>query len=1042
MNEVNRKKMNLNKNYKDDKNNEQILVLNDNLEPLGINKIFIGTFLTGLWNYPEAMFKILKNTGGKDIKTNLAPLIVDNFYTNYLSGNYMENNLLYIIALMLKDEIDKLVDLTQVETFLDNTRCGYLLEQLIRKADIQIFFKKVIIKTIEKIESLCSFREINFNVLKRGEEIKKIKESIDKGEKKGKQMENITDEAYKRMITNQIEDPSINYAREESHISSKKDEGDNFVRKYVPNIDLKVFEDRAKKAKDENNENLSDYFNKFAKEIKDKNEKSLFSNVNLMSDLLSTENPPYVLTFYQKDFMQVVSFIEQLIDDLIENILLLPNSVKCICKIISILIKNKFKNIKKTEVNGFISKFFLGKLLIPIISLPSFNALISDFVISGNTIKNIETTNIILAKLFSGNLFYNDKKDGHFTAFNWIFLDKMEKILEFFESTINVNLPGFIEKFVTNKLPTNYEYDFYEENKEEIYANISICFNIKDLLLLIEGLKKSPEILDKTKNDKLKKAFNKLNDEETISEIKNSEVKLINTYIKEQYKLNEKNKEKSKFKSKEPEVIYYFLYNDKSIEKKYKVLFDIDNKIANFYIDLKKLEKQNGTPFPENEKNLIKVKNYLSNTMGNYRLLNIVDYKKDSLSDTIKMLTEIKRYMALPNFTLSNDTIPSTWYINSLLDSLKKIPENYKKNDFQKLFDELDKNLNDSIDVLDFQKLIMFRNKLKFIDKIYNYYENTHHLIAEISINERIKDLVEENFMPIEIIFRYFDEDEKENNKFELKSSNIKIKSFEENKTYINDMKKNITIFKTIEAFASHFPNLTKYQLLQDISPLHIIKELKIAEKINYYFDLIRERFVKKEGYFKEDEYESLYQEKLRDYFMNKIYDKIYPPEPDEKDSQIFQKAMKLDWVEPQLIVEKEYIYDNILPDILNQFDQIYNVKTPLKKLKCFREIFNLIHSLIRFNDESKTMIGSDDVTPVLNYVFIKAHPFRIYTDLEFVKLFLPAKEGIGGYDVNQLESAYILLLSYNAEHFKLKSEEYEQKCKNAANFSMITKKF
>ena len=127
----------------------------------------------------------------------------------------------------------------------------------------------------------------------------------------------------------------------------------------------------------------------------------------------------------------------------------------------------------------------MGKLLIPIISLPSFNALISDFVISGNTLKNIETTNIILSKLFSGDLFYNDKKDGHYIAFNWIFLDKMEKILDFFDNTTNVNLPEFIEKFITNKLPKDYEYDFYEENKEEIYANISICFNIKDLILLI-----------------------------------------------------------------------------------------------------------------------------------------------------------------------------------------------------------------------------------------------------------------------------------------------------------------------------------------------------------------------------------------------------------------------------------------------------------------------------------------------------------------------------------------------------------------------------
>jgi len=60
------------------------------------------------------------------------------------------------------------------------------------------------------------------------------------------------------------------------------------VKKYVPNITLEVFENRAKKAKDENNDNLSDYFNKFAQQIKEKSNKELFSNSNLMSDLLST----------------------------------------------------------------------------------------------------------------------------------------------------------------------------------------------------------------------------------------------------------------------------------------------------------------------------------------------------------------------------------------------------------------------------------------------------------------------------------------------------------------------------------------------------------------------------------------------------------------------------------------------------------------------------------------------------------------------------------------------------------------------------------
>ena len=98
------------------------------LDDFEINKVFISSLLSTLWNFPEAMYNILINSESDILKTNLAPFIVNNFYSNYLSGNYMENNLLYIIALMLKDEIDTLQDINEYESFLENTNCGILLE--------------------------------------------------------------------------------------------------------------------------------------------------------------------------------------------------------------------------------------------------------------------------------------------------------------------------------------------------------------------------------------------------------------------------------------------------------------------------------------------------------------------------------------------------------------------------------------------------------------------------------------------------------------------------------------------------------------------------------------------------------------------------------------------------------------------------------------------------------------------------------------------------------------------------------------------------
>lgn len=76
--------------------------MNPSIEDLDIHNVFISRFLSELWKWPEAIYEILKNSDDNVVKANLAPFIVNNFYCNYLSENYMENNLLYVITLLLK----------------------------------------------------------------------------------------------------------------------------------------------------------------------------------------------------------------------------------------------------------------------------------------------------------------------------------------------------------------------------------------------------------------------------------------------------------------------------------------------------------------------------------------------------------------------------------------------------------------------------------------------------------------------------------------------------------------------------------------------------------------------------------------------------------------------------------------------------------------------------------------------------------------------------------------------------------------------------
>jgi len=125
---------------------------------------YIPKFFVFLWEDPKIISKLLI-TNIEDIKKNLAPFFVNNFYENILSSKYIEDNLIYLISLILFEEIKDLRK-ENYNIFLEETVGGYILEQFKRKIDIQNYFKEIIFSSIEKLEAVSSFKKINFNVKK------------------------------------------------------------------------------------------------------------------------------------------------------------------------------------------------------------------------------------------------------------------------------------------------------------------------------------------------------------------------------------------------------------------------------------------------------------------------------------------------------------------------------------------------------------------------------------------------------------------------------------------------------------------------------------------------------------------------------------------------------------------------------------------------------------------------------------------------------------------------------------------------------------
>ena len=110
---------------------------------------------------------------------------------------------------------------------------------------------------------------------------------------------------------------------------------------------------------------------------------------------------------------------------------------------------------------------------------------------------------------------------------------------------------------------------------------------------------------------------------------------------------------------------------------------------------------------------------------------------------------------------------------------------------------------------------------------------------------------------------------------------------------------------------------MIKYEDMQDADIFDIQTKLKFPLKINEYFSYINSILVKKEKIGK-----NFISEKIYDYVMGKIYDKIYPIDSYSKDNKIFQQSVLLSWTEPKhYIKKKQYVFGSFISDALKYFE-------------------------------------------------------------------------------------------------------------------------
>ena len=592
----------------------------------------IKDFLKILRNYPEVMYKIIKSSHKKYFVYHFNYFILNNFFEDVLSPNCISKGFIYIIEHLLKDIISKLKNPLEFIEKYQYSNLSFLLEGLVYNRDMQIYFNSILSNIIEdysssgksskillfEVSELNNFiksRENNYKHLIRNSDLNKKKEL----EKKQKEQMDVYYNIF-RMRFNSYDNTSVESLydyEEEALLAQNVEENEEFVTKYLQELNKK---DLEKLIQNKDNKNLKDYI-QYQLSFLTKND-HLFSNNIFLEKVQKSKESEKILYYYERNFMICINIIKQILEQINDNICMIPPIIKCILKILSDLLKKHYPHIKNIELYICMGEM-IAKIISNSFSNQEYNTLISSILMSSRLKRNLNTIRAIFSNLISFK-FYNSEKKSDYTPFNLYFLEKFntlfdiyDKILDFKMAEISETRKRSIKLFHihSNKNNINIENNI---NKEKPFFSIAICYNVEDITTLLNIIKHNLNyILEEKTNlypiDEFKKVYEKLRDnKEVFKALKEKDTSTTNYYILF-------------------DIVYSNSFNESINYKTLNPFFKIEH-----YVNKKK----------DNRKDeLVSAQNLLSELLMKIPDLDDIEININNYNNTKKLLNDLSMYL-------------------------------------------------------------------------------------------------------------------------------------------------------------------------------------------------------------------------------------------------------------------------------------------------------------------------------------------------------------------------------------------------------------
>ena len=995
---------------------------------------------------------------------SLVELLNNNFYENILIPNPDQLELLILIYKLLEEEITSMNSVCSENFLEDNTLIGIFLSSFAKKQEIIGYFSMILNPLILSIDEDDSKEHIDLNInnIIHNIDLKQIeKRKIINNEPNINTKINL-DINIKEYLFDKIPKTKIKFKNSfELEAEKEKEDEINFDINgdYITDSDKNIIfiNKKRKNLLNKNNEYNTEYKyelnqSRLIEKINEEKNPSMkniyfnlleelnyypnkFSNEGILK-ILKKENEKRntLLQIYKDNFIYIREIIEELLQIIIDKIITMPYSLRCISKFINILISKKFPDLTRYEINSFIGKFIFDKCIFSILSLEN-KYFIDSRVYNKKTKTCLEIVISILSKAINSSLFDN-YSDPEKTIFNPLILEIIPILNEFYKKLIDIQLPngadGLINKAsihikdLSSKNLFNFRYkkrknakpqsdqgsddnlqtqsplyDYFKENPDEILHLQSICFSGDDIKFLLDLIERNMGLFkDLPRFSFFSKTFKKIKNEE----------KILNSLLEKDK--NEKNK------------TFYIIFRE---EKK-----NILEKL------IKKKKKDSTFESNEQDSQLIcrRIKFCIKIILKGLNLLNSKDFAYLNFAQsTDKFFSAIKYTLEeLGEYNELSNNIPLNWYSQYIYNYKKELDIEYQKEDFEKLYSEIStEETNILNDLKNLSNIIITRDgmNLRCAEKILAKAMYELKRIEEAKKYNQLEKFIKTKKIEVCI----YQPDENAKSKIKDKDKNFLINIFDiKSCPYgISNNDKNHIHINSINEFIKVFSNDNKIKLKSFIRDAIIKGESKysISEIIAKYMELVVKKIKENKNIFGELSNEQLdeFSKNIENHIIRKIYKYVYPPNKSDIDLQIQNDTRTLGWIQPEHLEIKK-LYVNQLKSAEKYISKMNEAKSVFDKLECIQNAFVIMNNTVKFISGKNENAGQDEMTPLFQYIIIKSQPERFYTNINYIKCFLSSTDLISkyGFFVTQMESACTYILHIKASDFKMNEEEFNNK--------------